>query len=116
MLFIWSKKFFPSGDVDEYTPFVTRFAWPEFLYGGLSVDAYARLVCETRDVNAELRHLTNVPTYLMLHPAPTQEEQTSRLSSVVRATLAIRKHDDPTWQSLEEFLSTTHSHHAASPS
>lgn len=116
MLFIWSKTVFPLRDVNEYTPFVTRFQWPEFLYGGLSVEEYARLVCETRDVNAELLHLTSLPTYLMLHPAPTPEEQAQRLSSVVRATLAIRTHDDPTWQSLEEFLSTTHSHHGASPS
>lgn len=78
-------------------------SWPEFLYG-VSVDDYARLVCETRDINAELLRLLDVPASLMTHPAPTPEEQSSRLSSVIRATLAIRKYEDPTWQSLEAFL------------
>ncbi len=77
--------------------------WPEFLHG-LSIAEYARLVCETRDINAELLRLLDVPASLMAHPAPTQEEQSFRLSSVIRATLAIRKQEDPTWQSLSEFL------------
>lgn len=77
--------------------------WPEFLHG-LSIAEYARLVCETRDINAELLRLLDVPASLMAHPAPTQEEQSFRLSSVIRATLAIRKQEDLAWQSLGEFL------------
>ena len=79
--------------------------WPEFLHG-LSIAEYARLVCETRDVTTELLRLLDVPASLMAHPAPTQEEQAYRLSSVIRATLAIRKQEDPTWHSLEEFLAS----------
>jgi len=65
-------------------------AWPEFLYGGLSIAEYVRLVLsEDRGIKREVIALVDLIRDLAKYPYPTPEEQFQRISLICRAIRAL---------------------------
>jgi hypothetical protein len=65
--------------------------WPEFLYGGLSIEDYVQLVLsdENREIKNEIFGLLNMIRDIAKYPYPTPEETFRYISAYCRAICAL---------------------------
>lgn len=59
--------------------------WPEFLYGGLTLDRYIELVTTTRDTKREVLALVDLIQDITKYPYPASEEQFQYITMICRA-------------------------------
>jgi len=69
---------------------MTDDAWPEFLYGGLSIAEYVqRVLSEDRGIKHEAIAIVDLIREVAKYPYPTPEEQFQRISLLCRALRAL---------------------------
>jgi hypothetical protein len=65
-------------------------AWPEFLYGGLSIAEYVqRVLSEDRGIKHEAIAIVDLIREVAKYPYPTPEETFQRISLLCRALRAL---------------------------